>query len=129
MKEYKQKYFWRTFFYSKWTILVLVLVIFFLIQKVFNIYLKYDTTRQFLLSSQKEELILTNKIKIENDKLNSIDTIRGKEEYIRKVYPVKKEGEGLVIVYDASPLSYQILKEKSVWEKIKEWYNEFIEKL
>jgi len=63
---------------------------------------------------------LTNKIKSENEKLKNIDTIRGKEEYIRKTYPVKKSGEDLVIVYDTDPLSYQILKEKSVWEKIKE---------
>lgn len=51
--------------------------------------------------------------------LSFIQTDRGFEEYVRTTYPVVKQGEGVVIVYDepGSPVT-AVREGMTIWEKL-----------
>jgi predicted nucleotide-binding protein len=57
---------------------------------------------------------------IEAKKKNEfIATERGFEEYVRTTYPVVKEGEGVIVVYDDDKTPVSDVREKmTVWERL-----------
>jgi len=128
MKEYRQKFFWRRIIYSYWNIFILGLIIIFLAQKIFIIYQKYFFTKEKLELVKREEkkISLTESLSI--SKLDNINSPRGIEEYLRRTYSVKKEGEGVLIIYDTPAVTYNISKQKTLVEEFKEWYNDITEK-
>ena len=128
MKEYRQKFFWRRIIYSYWNIFILGLIIIFLAQKIFIIYQKYFFTKEKLELVKREEkkISLTESLSI--SKLDNINSPRGIEEYLRRTYSVKKEGEGVLIIYDTPTVTYNISKQKTLVEEFKEWYNDITEK-
>jgi len=128
MKEYRQNFFWRRIIYSYWNIFILGLIIIFLAQKIFIIYQKYFFTKEKLELVKREEkkISLTESLSI--SKLDNINSPRGIEEYLRRTYSVKKEGEGVLIIYDTPTVTYNISKQKTLVEEFKEWYNDITEK-
>jgi len=123
MREYQQNFFWRNLLYSKWIIFFLLFLILFLINKTFDIYLKYSETKQNLFFSQKEESKLLERLNSGQDKIKNIETNYGQEKYIKEIYPVKKEDEEVIIIYNLPPITYAIPEDKTWWLEIKEWYN------
>ncbi|MCF7898970.1 MAG: hypothetical protein K9L31_03405 [Candidatus Pacebacteria bacterium] len=69
--------------------------------------------------SMVERKILTDKVSIAQKQSDDISTDRGFESYVRTTYPVVKEGEGVIVVYDGnkSPVS-QVRADMNVWEKL-----------
>lgn len=102
MREYQQRQIWRKLFYSRFFIVILFLVFVLLLRSVVELNdkrVKVNVTRDesvLKLSTVQEKL---NK---SEEKYNTILTERGVEDYVRKTFPVVKDGEGMIIVYDAS---------------------------
>ena len=119
MKKYQNKFFWRSFFYSNFTIVVIFILIAFVMNGLINIYSKYRTTKENLNFVRKEEMEEKNKLNIEQNKLNNINTEEGKDKYIRSTYSVKKEGEGLVVVYDSASSTYEIPKAEGFFDSLR----------
>lgn len=119
MKKYRNKFLWRNLFYSNFTILIIFVFIGFVLNGLINLYSKYQTTKEELNYIRKEEAEDRNKLIIEQDKLNNINTEEGKDKYIRSTYSVKKSDEGLVVVYDAAPSTYEIPKAESFLDSLK----------
>lgn len=113
MRKYKNKFLWRNFFYSNFTIILILILIGFVLNGLINLYSKYQLTKEDLNYSLKEEQEEKNKLTIEQSKLDNINTEDGKDKYIRNTYSVKKEGEGLVVVYDTASSTYEIPKSES----------------
>jgi hypothetical protein len=62
---------------------------------------------------------LEDKVQKAKEKNDEIATPRGLESYIRATYPVVKEGEGVIVVYDdtKSPVS-AVREDMTIWENI-----------
>ena len=122
MKRYKHKFIWQNLIYSYLTIALLLGLIFVTGRGIFHLYKKYQITKL-----DKEyvgvEVFKTEEIYNENlEKLENIKTEEGKERFIRETYPVKKEGETVVVVYDVPSFTYEIPKKKSNWNTIKDFF-------
>lgn len=125
MKKYKDQFLRKRIFYSNFSIALFLIVLFLCARGVLNLYKKYKSSREDLIFVEKEED--ESRLKLENNKqkLENINTESGKEKYIRETFPVKKEGEGLIIVYDDQASTYEIPKKVSNWDI----FLEFIKKM
>lgn len=70
---------------------------------------------------------LTQKVLNAEKQNELIATDRGFEEYVRTTYPVVKEGEGVIVLYDEgkNPVS-TVRTSMTVWERIIVWLQTFV---
>lgn len=119
MREYQHKYIIRTLLYSPITIIVLFLVIIFLLRSVVDLNNKRINAgklRDEAIAKEEETRISLAKAE---GRLSAIETDRGFEEYVRTTYPVAKEGEGVIVVYEqeGSPVT-AVREHMTVWERL-----------
>ena len=110
--------------YSRPTLVVLIIVILFLLNGVWNIYqkekstdIKKDITKEEFDAILEREAVLTKEI-------NRLSTERGKEQEIRKKFNVARVGEEVVVIIDA-PISDDGKnedEEKGFWQRIFDWF-------
>jgi hypothetical protein len=83
------------------------------------------TRNESLVEKQK----LQEKVEKAKKQSDEIATPRGFETYVRTTYPVVKEGEGVIVVYDGdkSPVS-QVRADMNVWERLLVLWNNFFAK-
>lgn len=93
-------------------------MIIFVTNGVIHLYQKYQFTKDDFNYIKKDEIENKNKLSVEQDKLNNINTEVGREKYIRNTYSVKKADEKLVIVYDTASSTYEIPKGESFWDSL-----------
>lgn len=129
MRKYKERFLIDKLKYSILTIIVLLIVIFFLSKGIFNMYKKYKFTELVHLSTEQQKIEAQNKLDQNQIKLNNIKSEDGKENYIRETYSVKKEGEGMIVVYDTAASTYEIPKAPSNWEAFKTYVVGMLKKL
>lgn len=79
--------------------------------------------------SEVERRDLEMKVKRSEEKNTAIETDRGFENYVRTTYPVVKEGEGVIVIYDGdkSPVA-QVRADMTVWERFKVFLQGFFAK-
>lgn len=119
MREYQQKYIFRKMVYSKTTIVVLFLLIVLLTRSIMELRAKNEEISKLKDDSAKEREIVESKVKKAEERNKEFSTPRGFESYVRTTYPVVKEGEGVIVVYDekTSPV-VSVREETSLREKI-----------
>ena len=100
MKEYQQKYMVRTLLYSRVTIIFLFLVCILLLRSIMELNDKRIESAKLRNESTVERKDLGDKVVKAEEKNNEIVTPRGFENYVRTTYPVVKDGEGVIVVYD-----------------------------
>lgn len=102
MREYQQKQIWRKLFYSRIFIVILFLIFILLLRSVVDL----NDKRVKVNVTRNESILKLNtaqeKLNKSEEKYGAILTERGVENYIRKTFPVVKDGEGVIVVYDAS---------------------------
>ena len=102
MREYQQRQIWRKLFYSRFFIVILFLVFILLLRSVMDL---NDSRIKVNIARNESSLKLNTaqeKLSKSKEKYNAILTERGVEDYVRKTFPVVKDGEGMIVVYDAS---------------------------
>lgn len=119
MRKYKERFLWRNIFYSNFTIIFVVILLFFLVTRLYKLYVKYEFTKADLSSVNKEKIEEQNKLIATQNKLENINTEAGQEKYIRETYSLKKEGEGVIIVYNNPSSTYSIPKKATFWNTVK----------
>lgn len=102
MREYQQRQIWRKLFYSRFSIVILFLIFILLLRSVVELNDKRIKVNEKLQESELKLNTVQEKLNKSEEKYNAILTDRGVEDYIRKTFPVVKDGEGMIIVYDAS---------------------------
>ncbi len=119
MKEYQHKHMVRTLVYSRVTIVILFLLIILLLRSIMELNDKRIEVAKLRNDSLTERKILTDKVAKAQKQSDEIATPRGFESYVRTTYPVVKEGEGVIVVYDGdkSPVS-QVRQDMNVWERL-----------
>ncbi len=117
MKKYKRKFIKQRFF-TYLLIPVFVWFIFILGRGIIDLSQKYKVTkldRDYIKREvDKIELEYENNL----EKLENIKTEEGQEEFIRETYPVKKEGEKVVVIYNVPSFTYEIPKKGSNWKSL-----------
>ncbi|MEI6352527.1 MAG: hypothetical protein WCO35_01155 [Candidatus Nomurabacteria bacterium] len=122
MRQYKEKFLWRNIFYSNFTIVVISILLFFVISGLYKLYVKYEITQADLVSVNKDKLDEQQKLAATQNKLDAINTEPGQEKYIRETYSLKKQGEGVIIIYDTPSSTYVIPKSSTFWDSVKSFF-------
>lgn len=129
MREYQQKHIVRTLLYSKVSMVVLFLLIILLLRSIVELNEKRLEVVKERDETKKERVDLENKVEIIKKQNEFIKTERGFEEYVRTTYPVVKEGEGVIVIYDDEKETVSEVREKmTVWEKVVVYWNSFFNK-
>lgn len=120
MKEYQHKRLWRKLMYSKGTMIVLAIMCMLLLRSTMALYVKYQKVHTLQEESKQEEEKIHQKVLAVQAKNESLQTSRGKEEYIRKTYPVIQGSEHVIVMVEAtsSPV-VSVRKDISFTEKVK----------
>jgi cell division protein FtsB len=128
MREFQQKHIVRTLFYSKATMLVLFLLIILLIRSVVELNAKRVEVNEKKEEVVKERKELEKKVGDAEKQVEFIKSDRGFEAYVRTTYPVVKEGEGVIVIYDdnKNPVT-KVRTEITTREKINLWWKKVFE--
>lgn len=120
MREYQQKYMLRRLLYSRVTIIFLFLLCILLLRSIMELNEKRIAVSKLREESQVERQDLESKVAKAEEKNEAIATSRGFETYVRTTYPVVKEGEGVIVIYDEnkSPVA-EVRENMTIWEHIK----------
>ncbi len=102
MKEYQQRHTLKKLLYSRLSILILGIICLLMLRSVVELYGKYTKVAELKSESYKERKALEEKLVRAQEKNDALHTERGIEDYVRRTYPVVKDGEGVIVVYEAS---------------------------
>ena len=129
MREYQQKYMIRTLLYSRVTIVVLFLLCILLLRSIVDMNNKRLAVEKLRAESASERQDLELKVQKAEEKNNAIATERGFEAYVRTTYPVVKEGEGVIVIYDGekSPVA-EVKSDMTVWERLQVFFQRLFAK-
>lgn len=99
--------------------MVLFLLVILLLRSIVELNDKRIEVAKLRNESKEERQNLTLKVEKAQQQSDEIATPRGFESYVRTTYPVVKEGEGVIVVYDEdkSPVS-QVRADMTVWERL-----------
>lgn len=123
MKEYQQRHTIKKLLYSRLAILVLGVICLLMLRSVVELYGKYSKVADLKAQSEKERQSLEEKLARAQEKNDALHTERGIEEYVRKTYPVVKQGEGVIVVYEASSSPVvPVRKDISTFEQIRMFF-------
>lgn len=106
--------------YSKFSVALLLIVVFFMITVVWNMYGKFQATQaRATLAEERLNELKEQKIDLEA-KVDRLQTKRGKEAELRQKFLIAKEGEKVLVIVDDEAKKEEIKKEKekSWWESI-----------
>ena len=129
MREYQQKHFVRTILYSRVTIVILFLLIIVLLRSIMELNDKRIEVSKLADEAKAERHTMSLKVEKAQIQSDEIATQRGFESYVRNTYPVVKQGEGVIVVYDGdkSPVS-QVRADMNMWEKFLVVWRDVIKK-
>lgn len=124
MKEYQQKHMIRTLVYSRVTIVILFLLIILLLRSIMELNDKRIETSKLRNDSMVERQNLSDKVDKAQARNTTVATPYGLETYIRTTYPVVKQGEGVIVIYDdsTSPVS-PVREDITIWERLILFWN------
>ena len=122
MRQYQQERLWNKIKYSFASIILISILTIILIKENLGLLNKYLRMREV---RNKVELDLSeanqNSDKA-NNKLKIISTERGLDGYIRQAYPVVKDGEGVITLYNSSTTNIiNVDIEPNMWQRFSSW--------
>lgn len=123
MREYQQKHLIRTILYSRVTIVVLFLLSILLLRSIMELNEKRLGVEKLRNESEIERADLEAKVARAEEKNAAIKTERGFETYVRTTYPVVKDDEGVIVIYDGdkSPVA-EVRADMTIWERMKVFF-------
>ena len=123
MKEYQHKHMVRTILYSRATIVILFLLIVLLLRSIMELNNKRAEANIIRNDSLVGRQKLEEKVAKAKEQTDTISTQRGFEAYVRTTYPVVKEGEGVIVIYDDEKSPVSTVREKmTIWEMLSIWW-------
>jgi hypothetical protein len=120
MKEYQQRHTLKKLLYSRISILVLGVICLLMMRSVIDLYGKYKNVATLGEQADRERKTFEDKLVKARERNEVFKTERGQEQYIRETYPMVKEGEGVIVVYEASTSPVvPVRKDVSFLERVK----------
>lgn len=129
MREYQQKHIIRTLLYSRVTIVILFLLCVLLLRSIVELNDKRIAVEKLRKESETARADMQTKVQKAQDKNEAIATPRGFENYVRSTYPVVKDGEGVIVIYDEekSPVA-AVRADMTIWERLQIYFQGFFAK-
>lgn len=117
----------RTLLYSRVTIIILFILIILLLRSIMELNDKRIEVSKLRNDSLKDRQELEAKVAAAQKQNDDMSTQRGFENYVRTTYPVVKEGEGVIVIYDGdkSPVS-PVREDMNVWERLLVLWHRFV---
>lgn len=100
MLEFQKKKKLRKILYSKITLVVIFVILFFIAKATFGIYYKQKAGGINLAKAKRELIEMKNREETLNFEIDRLNTDSGIEEEIRKKFMVSKEGEQVIVIAD-----------------------------
>jgi hypothetical protein len=126
MREYQQKHMFRTLVYSRVTLVILFLLIVLLLRSIVELNTKRVDVAKLRDDSKKERDGLQQKVEKARKETDLIGTQRGFEAYVRTTYPVVKQGEGVIVIYDDDKVPVSTVRTKVTFlEQLSIWWADF----
>ncbi|PIP87063.1 hypothetical protein COW81_02125 [Candidatus Campbellbacteria bacterium CG22_combo_CG10-13_8_21_14_all_36_13] len=112
---------YEKFLYSKTSLVVLIIMIFFSGKAVLNLYEKEQSTSETLEVVTNEFNKIQDRKEFLESKLKSLATPKGIEMEIRDMFNVAKEGERVMVVVEktSNDEDINVNEKKGIWQKIK----------
>jgi cell division protein FtsB len=120
MKEFKDKRKLKKILYSKFSIVVLLLVFIFVAKAGYNVYKKQADSYENRIGAEKELNELKARQAALASEIERLGTPEGIEEEIREKYKVAKENENMVIIVEEETKAPKVEKKKGFFSGIKE---------
>ena len=123
MLEFQEKRKIKRFFYSKVTLIFLIILIFLLLKMVWSVYEKQALTKDNLAKTAASFEGLQAREKMLSSSIDKLKTDSGIEQEIREKYGLVKPGEEVIMIVDGedSTNSEPVSSEISFWQKVKDW--------
>jgi len=126
MLDFQQKRKFKQFFYSRVTLVFLLIFIIFIANQVYGIYEKQKLSKENLSSVKNQYEELKNREKMLTSEIDRLKTKEGMEEEIRNKFDVAKPGEQVVVITDDGS-STKVVKEENgtisgLWNKVVGWF-------
>lgn len=119
MKEYQQKYKLERMIYSKTTAVILFILCLLLFRSVMELNNKRIEVDSLRDETRKDKEDLESRLTKTQERNDFIKTERGMEGYIRNTYPVVKEGEGVIVIYENEKNPVSVVREDmTIWERV-----------
>jgi cell division protein FtsB len=124
MREFEKKRRIKKFIYSKFSILVLVVLLFLLARGTIGVYQKSRTTHA------RENTSAVNLAKLEERKeklkksISILDSRVGIEEQLRTRYSFSKEGEKVIVIIDEENNTPEVPEKKGIVDKTVSWFRD-----
>ena len=124
MIDFQQKRQIRKIFYSRITLVVLLIVVVFMVKQVYDIYEKEVVSKNNLDLVVKKYDGLKSREKMLSSEIDKLKTKEGLEGEIRDKFDVEKPGEQTVVIVDNADTkqSTSTSENKSVWQSIIGWF-------
>lgn len=124
MKEFQEKRKIRRIFYSKFLIIIFILLVGFISVSVIKIYKKYKESKMLAEKTEQEVKELEAKKTELESSIAKLQTESGAEKEIRSTLNVKKPGEEAIVIVEKNEESDKIGSKKQgffsrIWQAIK----------
>ncbi|MEI6191181.1 MAG: septum formation initiator family protein [bacterium] len=121
--EFQEKRKIKRFFYSRVTLVCLIILIFLLLKMVWNVYEKQALTKDNLAKTATSFEGLQAREKMLSSGIDRLKTDSGIEQEIREKYGLVKPGEEVIVIVDGEDgtSSEPVSSEVSFWQKVKDW--------
>lgn len=123
MLEFQEKRKVKKFIYSKLTLVILVIVIFFVLRGVWSVYQKEQYTRDNLNKTAQDLQGLKDREQMLSTEIDRLKTQSGTEAEIRDKYGLVKPGEEVIVIVDKNTdaSNTDATSGDSFWQKMLDW--------
>lgn len=119
MRDFQERRKFRKIIYSKFSVVILIVLAILSIRAVWGVYEKYRISDQALLNSQSELSELLNRADRVSRGVARLGTSRGVEEEVRLKFPVAKSGETVIVLIDGQMSSTSSTTSSGLWRWLK----------
>lgn len=120
MREFQERRRFKRLLHSRYAIAVLVILCILLGRAVWDVYGKYERSKEIRDRTKAELAALDTRQKLLNQGIADLNTDLGKEKEVRDRFGVVKEGERMIILVNGASGSANVspAPEKSWWDRL-----------
>lgn len=119
MREYRAQKKLKKRIFSKLSIIVLIIILFFLARSTYNLYKKNAESSANLARVNASLIETQNRYKSLSEENQRLQTTEGREEEIRHKFQVSKEGEKVIVVIDDQNTAENATTTPSLFSRLK----------
>lgn len=120
MSLFQQRNSFKKIIYSWVSLIFIIFIIFILLDQIYSFYYKNEKIKEKLGINEKKIEKLNQEFTKKTEQYNFLNTDRGQEEYYKDVYSYGKEGEKIIVLYNATDTTDQ--NEEQIVTRTDTWY-------